>query len=156
MFQSPVQGLLKDTLQQIAERILSGTNGDISLVCPRLDNGLYRIEAHAGDFPAGVDITKLDYRAGQRGCGAQVAKTGKPRLVNDYLSDIPDSPFIESVKKVGARSMAAAPVGLAGDVIAVIYVISKTPDVLDEQDLKRLAAQATIVEIAIRNIVSDA
>ena len=52
MTESPVQGVLKDTLQQIADRILSGTNGDISLVCPRLDNGIYRIEAYAGDFPA--------------------------------------------------------------------------------------------------------
>ena len=155
MIQSPVQGRLKETLQQIAERILSGTTGDISLVCPRLDNGLYRIEAHAGDFPDGIDITKLDYRAGQGGCGAMVAKTGVPRLVDDYLSDIPDSPFIETVKKVGARSMAAAPVGPAGDVIAIIYVISKTPGVLVEQDLERLAAQAKIVEIAIRNIVSE-
>ena len=74
MIQSPVQGLLKDTLQQIAERLLSGTEGDISLVCPRLDNGLYRIEAYAGDFPTEVDITKLDYRAGQKGAGALVAK----------------------------------------------------------------------------------
>ena len=37
MMESPVQGLLKETLGQIADRILRGTNGDISLVCPRLD-----------------------------------------------------------------------------------------------------------------------
>ena len=73
-------------------------------------------------------------------------KTGKPRLVNDYLKDIPDSPFIETVKKVGARSMASAAVGPAGDVIAVIYVISKTPNKLNERDMERLATQAKIVE----------
>ena len=51
MIQSPVEGALKETLQQIADRILEGTGADISLVCIRLDDGTYRIEAYAGDFP---------------------------------------------------------------------------------------------------------
>ena len=79
MTESPVRGPLKHTLQQIADRILSDTDGDISLVCLRLDNGIYRVEAYAGDFPA-EEILNLDFRAGEGGTGGIVAETGKPQL----------------------------------------------------------------------------
>lgn len=150
MIQSPAKGVLKETVQQIADRILSGTNGDVSLVCLRLDSGVYRIEAFTGEFPAEV-IPDLDFRAGQAGSGGRVALTGEPRLINDYLVELADSPFIETGKKVGVRSIVNAAVGPAGDVIAVLYVMSRTPNVLTERDMDRLAAQAKIAEIAIRN-----
>ena len=153
MTESPVEGVLKTTLSQIAERILSGTNGDISLVCLRLDNGIYRVEAFAGDFPAEHTLA-LDFRAGEGGTGGIVAENGKPRLVGDYLKELADSPFIETGKKVGVRSILNAACGPAGDVIAVLYVMSRTPNVFTERTMEILAAQAEMAEIAIRNAMS--
>lgn len=153
MTDSPVEGAFKQTLQQIADRILAGTQGDISLVCVRLDNGIYRIEAFAGDFPA-EHLLALDFRAGEGGTGGTVAQTGKPRLINDYLKELADSPFIETGKKVGVRSIINAACGPAGDVIAVLYVMSRTPDVFGEIDKNILAAQADIADITIRNAMS--
>ena len=150
MTESPVQGVLKHTLQQIADRILGGTDGDISLVCLRLDDGVYRVEAYAGDFPA-EHIADLDFRAGEGGTGGRVAQTAQPRLIHDYLEEMSDSPMFETGKKVGVRSIVNAAAGPAGDVIAVLYVMSRTPGKLKEQDMNRLVAQAGIAEIAIRN-----
>ena len=150
MIESPVRGVFGETLEQIAERVLAGTDGDIALVCLRLGDGTYRIEAYAGDFPAEV-IPALDFRAGDAGTGGVVAETGSPRLIHDYLVELPDSPFIETGKRVGVRSIINAACGTAGDVIAVLYVMSRTPGVFTERDMEILAAQARIAEIAIRN-----
>ena len=150
MVESPVQGVLKVTLQAIAERILKGSGGDISLVCPRLANGVYRIEAHAGGFPPEVHIPDVDYRAGSPGAGGQVAATGEPRLIDDYWEQIPDSPFINQIKTIGARSIVNAAAGPKGDVIAVLYVMSRTPGFFKPSDMERLQGQADIAEIAIR------
>ena len=154
MIQSPVQGVLKVTLQTIAERILNGSGGDIALVCPRLANGVYRIEAHAGGFPPEIHIPDVDYRAGSPGAGGQVAATGKPRLIDDYWEQIPNSPFINQIKTIGARSIVNAAAGPKGDVIAVLYLMSRTPGLFKTADMDRLQAQADIAEIAIRLAVS--
>lgn len=153
MTDSPKEGVFKQTLQAIADRILSGTGGDISLVCIRLDDGIYRIEAFAGDFPT-EHLLALDFRAGEGGTGGLVAETGKPRLINDYLKELADSPFIETGKQVGVRSIINAACGAAGDVVAVLYVMSRTPNVFTEIDKNLLAAQARIADIAIRNTMS--
>ena len=146
----PVRGVFRKTLQQIAERVLAGTGGDVSLVCLRLGDGTYRIEAYAGDFPAEV-IPALDFRAGDAGTGGVVAETGRPRLIRDYPVELADSPFIETGKRVGVRSIVNAACGPAGDVVAVLYVMSRTPNVFTERDMEVLAAQARIADIAIRN-----
>ena len=75
-------------------------------------------------------------------------------MIRDYLQEQRDSPFIETAKKVGVRSIVNAAVGPAGDVVAVVYLMSRTPNVLNEHDRDRLVAQAGIAEIAIRNAVS--
>ena len=72
--------MLKETLQQIAlsecSPVLTVMSGTSRLVCLRLDDGTYRIEAYAGDFPAQV-IPALDFRAGSgAGTGGVVAETG--------------------------------------------------------------------------------
>ena len=153
MIQSPVEGALKETLQQIADRILEGTGADISLVCIRLDDGTYRIEGYAGDFP-GEMKNDLDFKAGEAGTGGSVAQTGEPRLIRDYLKEMADSPFMGTAKKVGVRSIVNAAAGPAGDVIAVLYVMGRTPDTLDETDRDQLVAQAKIADIAIRLAVA--
>ena len=152
MIQSPVQGALKETIQQIADRILDGTGADISLVCLRLDDGTYRVEAYAGDFPVALK-NDLDFKAGQGGTGGVVAENGKPRLIRAYLKEMQASPFLETAKKVGVRSIVNAAAGPGGDVIAVLYVMSRTPNTLDESDRDRLAAQAKIADIVIRNAI---
>ena len=146
--------MLEETLQQIADRVLDGTGGEIALVCLRREDGVYRIEAYAGDFPAEV-IPALDFRAGDAGSGGIVAETGNPRLIRDYLVELADSPFMETGRKVGVRSIINAACGSAGDVIAVLYVMSRAPDVFTEGDMEILAAQARIAEIAIRNAAGD-
>ena len=80
-----------------------------------------------------------------------MAETGKPRLIRDYLEEMQDSPFLDTAKKVGVRSIVNAAAGPAGDVIAVLYVMSRTPNTLAEIDRDLLAGQAKIADIAIRN-----
>ena len=152
MIKSPAEGVLKDTLQRIADAILDGTGADISVVCLRSEDGTYRIEAYAGDFPVALK-DDLDFKAGQGSAGGVVAETGEPRLIRDYLREMKDSPFMETAKKVGVRSIVNAAAGPAGDVIAVLYVMNRTPDTLSETDRDRLAAQAKIADIAIRNAI---
>ena len=152
MIQSPVQGVLKNTVEEIADRILDGTGADISLVCLRLDDGTYRIEAFAGDFPGELK-NDLDFKAGDAGTGGVVALNAEPRLIHDYLAEMKDSPFIETAKKVGVRSIVNAAAGTPGDVIAVLYVMSRAPNLLTASDRDRLAAEARIADLAIRNAI---
>jgi len=149
MSNAATQELIASTYQPIADRILSGSPGEIALVCLRFDDAVYRVAAYAGDFPVDL-ISNLDFRAEEGGTGGSVATTGKPRLINDYLVDMADSPFVETGKKVGVRSIVNAACGPAGDVVAVLYVMSRTPNRLTEQDMLTLVAQAKIADVAIR------
>ena len=154
MIKSPVQGVLKDTLEQIAERILAGSRGEISMVCLRLDNGAYRIEAHDGGLPPNLDIPSVDFLPGDGGAGARVAQTGEPQIIAEYAKELSDSPYLGPIATMGVNAIVNAPVGPKGDVIAVLYVMSRTPDRFDEADMNRLVAQAGIAEIAIRNVLN--
>ena len=41
------------------------------MVCLRLDNGRYRIEAHHGGFPPDLEIPSVDFLPGDGGAGAR-------------------------------------------------------------------------------------
>ena len=77
MIKSPAEGVLKDTLQRIADAILDGTGADISVVCLRSEDGTYRIEAYAGDFPVALK-DDLDFKAGQGSAGECPPATAPP------------------------------------------------------------------------------
>ena len=151
MVDSPPQGVLKETLDLIAKRILDGSRGDISMVCLRMDNGAYRIEAHAGGFPSDIDIPSVDFVPGDGGAGARVAQTGEPQVISNYAEELSDSPYLGPIASMGVHAIVNAPIGPKGDVIAVLYVMSRTPGRFDESDMDRLVAQAAIAEIASRN-----
>ena len=155
MIESPVQGVLKDTLGQIAERILEGSRGEISMICLRLDSGAYRIEAHCGGLPPDLDIPSVDFLPGDGGAGARVAQTGEPQIIAEYATELADSPYVGPIATMGVNAIVNAPVGPKGDVIAVLYVMSRTPGHFKESDMNRLVAQAGIAEIAIRNALSQ-
>ena len=151
MIESPVHGVLKDTLDQIAKRILAGSRGEISMVCLRLDDGAYRIEAHDGGFPHDLDIPSVDFLPGDGGAGARVAQSGEPQVIAEYAKELSHSPYLGPIATMGVNAIVNAPVGPKGDVIAVLYVMSRTPGRFDELDMDRLVTQAEIAEIAIRN-----
>ena len=151
MIESPVQGVLKDTLDQIAKRILGGSRGEISMICLRLDNGAYRIEAHDGGLPPDLDIPSVDFLPGDGGAGARVAQSGEPQVIAQYAKELSDSPYLGPIATMGVNAIVNAPVGPKGDVIAVLYVMSRTLGRFDESDMNRLVVQAEIAEIAIRN-----
>ena len=75
-------------------------------------------------------------------------------MIHDYpveLADAPAavSPFIEgSGKRVGVRSIVNAACGSAGDVIAVLYVMSRTPNVFTERDMEILVAMRPALPIS--------
>ena len=154
MIESPVTGVLKATLDEIAKRILAGSRGDLSMVCLRLDDGAYRIEAHAGGLPPELDIPSVDFRPGDGGAGARVALSGEPQVISNYAVDLAGSPYRGPIASMGVNAIVNAPVGPKGDVIAVLYVLSRTPSQFDETDMNRLVAQADIAEIAIRNALA--
>ena len=148
-----IPNILEQTLQLITDRVLNGTAGDMSLVCLRLESGVYRIKTYTGDFPPEV-IPDLDFRAGEAGVGAQVAGTGEPRLIGDYRTEISDSPFLPTSRRVGARSIVCVAIGPPDDVIAVIYLMSRTPNRFTDQDMRRMVMQAEMAEIALRLAMS--
>lgn len=154
MIESPVQGILRDTLDRIAEQILHGSRGEFSMVCLRLDNGAYRIEAHRGGIPPDLDIPSVDFLPGDGGAGARVAQTGQPQIIADYARELTASPYLGPIASMGVNAIVNAPVGPKDDVIAVLYVMSRTPGRFDEADMNRLVTQAGIAEIAIRNVLT--
>jgi signal transduction protein with GAF and PtsI domain len=151
MIESPVQGRLKHTLDQIAVQILAGSRGELSMVCLRLDSGAYRIEAHQGGLPADMDIPSVDFLPGDGGAGARVAQTGEPQVIAEYARELTASPYLGPIATMGVNAIVNAPVGPKGDVIAVLYVMSRTPGRFDESDMSRLVLQANMAEVAIRN-----
>jgi hypothetical protein len=151
MIESPVQGNLKDTLDQIAKDILAGSRGELSMICLRLDGGSYRIEAHDGGLPPDLDIPSVDFLPGDGGAGARVALSGEAQIIANYAKELTDSPYRGPIATMGVSAIVNAPVGPKGDVIAVLYLMSRTPGRFDQADMNRLVAQAESAESEIRN-----
>ncbi len=77
--------------------------------------------------------------------------TGTPMMVNDYLQEYPESPFLHAITQVGVRSVVAVPLKARGKVIGVLIVTSRVPHKFREEDQQLLTALADHAAIAIEN-----
>jgi GAF domain-containing protein len=142
---------VQTTAQEVANLILRGSAADISLVHLREgDTDFYPLAAYAGSFPDKF-AKKIAYRAGQGGVSGTVAKDCVPRLVNDYPLEYPNSPFKGTAAAFGLRSLACAPMGVKGNVLGVIYLISRQPNWFTKADIERLVAVAPVATLALEH-----
>jgi signal transduction histidine kinase len=72
-------------------------------------------------------------------------------LVGDYLTELPDSPFLGIVREAGLRSQVAVPLTVHNKVIGVLYAMSRVPHQFREEDQQLLNALADHAAIAIEN-----
>ena len=104
------------------------------------------ILAHA---PGGADIpTEMRFSDDDGSAAATVARTGRPAVVR-YTGR--ESGVAGALVARGARSGAAAPVHVRGELWGAVNVVSGDPDHLDEQLLERLTGFAHLLELAIGN-----
>src|SRR5262249_14767073 len=80
-----------------------------------------------------------------------VVVTAQPLLVNDYLREYRDSPFLGVVQEAGLRASVAVPLKGRGTVLGVLLVQSLAPDQFGDEDQQLLSALADQASIAIEN-----
>ncbi len=139
---------LKPTLNLIVERARSLLQAEVSLLALRQgESDLFVSEAYSGAITE--DLARLRFRPGQ-GLGGRVV-AGSPMLVGDYLDELRDSPFLESVREAGLRSQIAVPLKAHDEVIGVLYTMSRVPHKFRYDDQQLLSALADQAAIAIEN-----
>ncbi len=144
--------VLRSTVD-VAVRLLEADGALLDLVDP--DTGKIRWAHDAGsiDEASRQLLRALEIQAGEGMFGRAIA-TGDVHVTGDYLDD---AAFVhaegsdEFVRKMGVRSMIAAPLIDASGPIGVIGIYSSRPDAFGEDEIalaRSLASQATI---AVRN-----
>jgi GAF domain-containing protein len=108
----------------------------------------FLLQACSGTVPQ--SFAGLRIRPGE-GLVGRVVVTGQPLMVGDYLAEYRDSPFLEIMRESGLPSAAAVPLKAHGAVIGVLYVYSRPPQRLRDEDRQLLSALADQAAIAIDN-----
>ncbi len=143
--QLPVNSILDKIVARARELL----DGDVSLLALR-QNGEDRFLIEASSGGEAEPFTKIRFRLGE-GLGGQVASTGRPIIVRDYLAEFSDSPFCALARDTGLRWAVAAPLKAREQVIGVLYVMGGQPDQFREKDPQLLGAIATQATISIEN-----
>jgi signal transduction histidine kinase len=143
------QVALEPTLQLIVTRARELLQAEYSVLALRQGpSDTFAFQAYSGALPEGV--TGVRFRPGE-GLSGRVAMTAMPLVVNDYLQEYLDSPFLEAVKAVGVRSAVAVPLHARGTVIGVLMVSSRSPHQFRPEDQQLLSTLADQAAIAIEN-----
>jgi signal transduction histidine kinase/CheY-like chemotaxis protein/HAMP domain-containing protein len=143
------QVALEPTLRLIVERARDLSQAEVSLLALRQgESGTFAFEAYSGT--AAEALLAVRFQAGE-GLSGRAVMTGTPMMVNDYLDEYPDSPFLDAIKKVGVRSVVAVPLKARGAVIGILIVTSRVPHKFREEDQQLLSALADHAAIAIEN-----
>jgi signal transduction histidine kinase len=108
----------------------------------------FAFQAYSGALPE--QVAGVRFRPGE-GLSGRVAMTATPLVVNDYLQEYLDSPFLEAAKGVGVRSAVAVPLHARGTVIGVLMVSSRSPHQFRPEDQQLLSTLADHAAIAIEN-----
>src|SRR5262249_20673480 len=140
---------LTPTLHLIVERACDLLQTEIGLLALREDNGdTFAIQAYSGAVPE--TLARVRFRPGE-GLGGHVVETGKPIIVNDYLAEYVDSPFLATLREAGLHAAVAVPLKAHDVVIGVLYVNSRTPYKFRDEDQQLLSALADQAAIALEN-----
>jgi signal transduction histidine kinase len=143
------QVALEPTLQLIVTWACELLQAECGVLALRQGTGdTFAFQAYSGAVPEGV--TDVRFSPGE-GLSGRVAMTATPLVVNDYLQEYRDSPFLEAVKAVGVRSAVAVPLHARGTVIGVLIVGSRLPHRFRPEDQQLLSTLADQAAIAIEN-----
>jgi signal transduction histidine kinase len=143
------QVALEPTLQLIVKRARELLQAERCVLALRQGTSdTFAFQAYSGALPEGV--TGVRFRPGE-GLSGRVAMTAMPLVVNDYLQEYLDSPFLEAVKAVGVRSAVAVPLHARGTVMGVLMVSSRSPHRFRPEDQQLLSTLAVQAAIAIEN-----
>jgi len=145
------QVALGPTLQLIVERARALLQADDCLLGLREGTGdTFSMQAHSGSGTVTAALAGLRFREGE-GLSGRVVQTATPVLVDDYLEEYRDSPFLQAVREAGVRSVLGVPLRGQGSVIGTLLVQSRTPKKFREDDRQLLSALADQAAIAIQN-----
>jgi signal transduction histidine kinase/CheY-like chemotaxis protein/HAMP domain-containing protein len=143
------QVALEPTLRLIVERARDLLQAEVSLLALRQgESETFAFEASSGT--AHEALLAARFRAGE-GLSGRAVMSGTPMMVNDYLQEYADSPFLQAITRVGVRSVVAVPLKARGKVIGVLIVTSRVPYKFREEDQQLLIALADHAAIAIEN-----
>jgi signal transduction histidine kinase/CheY-like chemotaxis protein/HAMP domain-containing protein len=143
------QVALEPTLRLIAERARDLLQAEVCLLALRQgESDTFAFQAYTGTAPEA--LLAVRFNAGE-GLSGRAAMTGTPMMVNDYLHDYPDSPFLEAITQVGVRSVVAVPLKARGTVIGVLVVTSRVAHKFRTEDQQLLSALADHAALAIEN-----
>ena len=143
------QVALGPTLQLIVERACSLLQAERCLLALRDGGGQsFAFQASSSTLPEA--LARLHFRPGE-GLSGRVVLTATPQVVDDYLQDYQESPFLDTAAMAGIRSAVAVPLHARGTVIGVLMVTSGVPHQFHSDDQQRLSALADQAAIAIEN-----
>ena len=143
------QVALEPTLKLIVDRARDLFQAEVCLLALRQDgSATFGIQASSGTVPQA--LAELRVRPGE-GLIGRVVETATPMIVNDYLQEYAESPFLGAIQEAGVRSVVAVPLKARGVVIGVLAVTSRAPNKFREEDRQLLSALADQAAIALEN-----
>ncbi|OGO00047.1 MAG: hypothetical protein A2Y90_03525 [Chloroflexi bacterium RBG_13_52_12] len=141
-------------LPQILEQIIRMTQLTLDAAAASIllfrnsDQELY-FEAASGPVGKALRQVKLNT---QYGIAGQVARTGKPLIVNDVARSKNFHKMIDDTTGFNTKSLVCVPLSVNRKILGVIEVLNKRDgSVFEEQDLKSVVSVANTAAMAIEN-----
>jgi HD-GYP domain-containing protein (c-di-GMP phosphodiesterase class II) len=142
--------LIPQMLEQVikmTQRTLHASAASILLF--RDNNQELYFEAATGPVSKALHQVKLDTNYGIAG---QVARTGKPLIVNDVSRSNNFHKMIDDTTGFNTKSLLCAPLAVNNQILGVMEVLNKQDGtVFGEQDLDAVVSVATMTAMAIEN-----
>jgi len=141
-------------LPQMLEQVIKMTQQTLNAAAASIL--LFRSDTHelyfeAASGPVGNALRHVKLNA-QYGIAGQVARTGKPLIVNDVARSNNFHKMIDDTTGFTTKSLVCSPLSVNHRVLGVIEVLNKRDgSVFNEQDLDTLLSIATATAMAIEN-----
>ncbi|MGD1117916.1 MAG: HD domain-containing phosphohydrolase [Dehalococcoidales bacterium] len=144
------QARIPQMLEQVIKMTQQTLNAAAASILLFRDNNqeLY-FEAASGPVGKALHQVKLD---AQYGIAGQVARTGKPLIVNDVNRSVNFHKMIDDTTGFTTRSLVCAPLTVNHQILGVMEVLNKRDGTtFGEQDLEALVSVATMTAMAIES-----
>jgi len=139
--------LMLENIIKMAQRTLSASAASILLFRDN-DQELY-FEVVSGPVSSALRQVKLNT---QYGIAGQVARTGKPLIVNDVSRSVNFHKMIDDTTGFVTRSLICAPLMVEHKILGVIEILNKkNGGMFEEEDLDSLVSVASTAALSIDN-----
>jgi HD-GYP domain-containing protein (c-di-GMP phosphodiesterase class II) len=141
-------------IPQMLEQVIKMTQQTLnasaaSILLFRDNNQELYFEAASGPVGKALHQVKLDT---QYGIAGQVARTGKPLIVNDVSRSTNFHKMIDDTTGFTTKSLVCAPLSVNNQILGVMEVLNKRDGtIFGEQDLDALVSVAAMTAMAIEN-----